>query len=273
MRVVVVAIGLLLSGGGCSLVQTAARVGTDRVAQVFNDHAERKRNADWAEEAWVRVQSDTDHPYSDDYGAGFRQGFADFLYRGGDGEPPPLPPQKYRALRNQTTEGYEAVQEWFAGFRHGAREAAASGQRELVTGPSSLRSSTVAPAAPPMPPPTPPAPEPVRAAPPETAPVPQTLPAPRVAPAPDIQATYRSEDRAWHFTAVAPDGRPVEATMGVRPFTAFMQTVRQKKDENLGLEGRHVLAVSGAAGTELLEIDSATYDDVVAALKWYFEAE
>src|SRR5579872_5586380 len=134
-------LGLLLFGGGCSLVETAARVGTDRIAQVVNDCAERRRNAAWAEEAWARTRANADHAYSDDYGAGFVAGFADFLYRGGDGEPPPLPPQKYRALRFQTNEGYQAVQEWFAGFRHGAHEAGASGQRELVTGPSSLRSS------------------------------------------------------------------------------------------------------------------------------------
>ena len=76
--------------------------------------------------------------YSADYAKGFKDGFADYLYAGGTGEPPPLPPRHYWKMRYETPEGHRAMEDWFAGFRHGAGVAQASGYREWVTLPSSL---------------------------------------------------------------------------------------------------------------------------------------
>src|SRR5438128_1717422 len=47
------------------------------------------RNRRLAWEAWAQVRnSSPNHFFSDDYGKGFRAGFADYLDAGGTGEPP-----------------------------------------------------------------------------------------------------------------------------------------------------------------------------------------
>ena len=51
---------------------------------------------------------------------GFQDGFADFLYAGGNGEPPVVPPWYYRRTVYETPEGLASTEEWFAGYRHGA---------------------------------------------------------------------------------------------------------------------------------------------------------
>src|SRR5207237_1248141 len=124
---------------------------------------------------------------------GFKEGFAEFLYQGGDGEPPPLPPQKYRSIRYQTPEGYQAVEAWFAGYRHGAAEARKSGQRELVTGPSALRVPS-----PPLDPPR------------EVAPVPgEPLPPPRKV-EDLLQARYSGEETGWRVSWAGEGAQPCE---------------------------------------------------------------
>src|SRR5262245_28925346 len=45
---------------------------------------------------------------------------------------PPVPPNRYRRKRYMTPEGVAAVEDWYAGFRHGAATAMASGLRNLV---------------------------------------------------------------------------------------------------------------------------------------------
>lgn len=146
LRVALAVVGVGLLASGCSLVVQTTRVVVAHVSQVAEDSAECKRNRKWAEAAW-RVAAAEDQGHSPDYGAGFREGFAEFLYQGGDGEPPPLPPKRYRKLRYQTPEGYRAIADWFAGYRHGAAVARDGGYRQWVTGPSSL--STDLPAPPP----------------------------------------------------------------------------------------------------------------------------
>jgi hypothetical protein len=147
-RIVLLSIGFGLLGGGCSIIENATRAVTSDVSQCCNDFLEKRRNARWAEEAWEKVTHEAGpFPHNDDYAAGFKAGFADFLYQGGDGEPPPLPPRKYRALHYQTPQGYQAIEDWFAGFRHGAAVARDGGYRRWVIGPSPLH----------IPPPPPPA--------------------------------------------------------------------------------------------------------------------
>jgi hypothetical protein len=130
-----VGIGLLCQG--CGLCVQTTRVLVARVSQCCEDHAERQRNKKWAAAAWRDVHAEAPD-LSGDYGAGFREGFAQYLYQGGNGEPPPLPPPHYRKLRYQTPEGYQAITDWFAGYRLGANVAHDGGFRRWVTGPSSL---------------------------------------------------------------------------------------------------------------------------------------
>ncbi len=60
----------------------------------------------------------------------------DYLYAGGSGEPPLLPPKKYQSFRYENPQGAQAIRDWFAGFRRGAAAAAASGYRNYVVVPS-----------------------------------------------------------------------------------------------------------------------------------------
>jgi hypothetical protein len=130
----------VLGGPGCGLCQTATRVVVNRVRQSLQDCAELCRDRKWANEAWQKACApEAGHSFSDDYARGFKDGFQEYVCRGGNGEPPPLPPPDYRALRYQTPEGYHAIEDWFAGYRHGAAAAREGGYRNWVTGPSSLR--------------------------------------------------------------------------------------------------------------------------------------
>ena len=45
---------------------------------------------------------------------------------------PPVPPHRYRRKDYMTPQGYQAIEEWFMGFRHGSSTALASGLRQLV---------------------------------------------------------------------------------------------------------------------------------------------
>src|SRR5262245_745607 len=112
--------GLALLSPGCVLVTDATHLVAYKTSQSWNEYWERSRNRTWARAAWDEVRAaDPQHPYSDDYALGFADGFETYLYKGGTGEPPPMAPPRYRKLRYQTAEGYRAIEDWFAGYRHG----------------------------------------------------------------------------------------------------------------------------------------------------------
>ncbi len=96
------------------------------------------RDKRWAEEAWQRVADSTPFVLSKHYRRGFEEGYIDYLNNGGSGEPPLSPPRRYWALFYQSPEGNEAIQDWFAGFRHGAAVAKESGYRDLVVIPTHI---------------------------------------------------------------------------------------------------------------------------------------
>ncbi len=87
------------------------------------------------EKARVVARAESDNyacdPFSVDEECGFEAGFVDYLMYGGNGNPPPLPPRPYWKSRNQNC--YQAAQDWFRGFQHGAAVARASGYRDCVT--------------------------------------------------------------------------------------------------------------------------------------------
>jgi hypothetical protein len=161
-------------GQGCALVGRATDVVTFEMKDKLDEHRERARNRKWAEAAWKELAGTA--PYdrcSEDFAAGFQDGFADYLYAGGPGTPPPLPPPQYRALRYQTPEGYRAVEDWFAGFRAGATAAQHGNYRQWIVGPTSGEPAAACP---------PHAPGPVPPGPPVVVPQPgpeETLPPPR----------------------------------------------------------------------------------------------
>jgi hypothetical protein len=90
------------------------------------------RDEKLAKDAWEKVGASTGQAYSKDYERGFKFGFADYLYAGGSGLPPPMPPRRYWKPKYESAAGYQAVDEWYAGYRHGAAVAMESGFREYV---------------------------------------------------------------------------------------------------------------------------------------------
>jgi hypothetical protein len=85
-----------------------------------------------AKEAWRATRKDCPgQEFSRDYACGFKAGFCDYLDAGGSGQPPAVPPFRYQWTRYDSPEGHQAIEDWYAGFRHGAAAARASGFREL----------------------------------------------------------------------------------------------------------------------------------------------
>jgi len=104
----------------------------------LSEFEERHRDHQLAEATWKRIcEAHHEERYSPDYGRGFVDGFEDYLYAGGNGEPPALPPRDYWKPKYESPEGRKAVQDWFAGFRHGVLEARLGGYRQLVLVPAS----------------------------------------------------------------------------------------------------------------------------------------
>jgi hypothetical protein len=129
-------LGLSIVSSGCALMEDATRNAYVALSTPYEVHREIARNRRWAEAAWLMAGGQ--EPHSEDYAQGFKDGFVEYLYRGGDGEPPLVAPLHYRHARYQTPLGYQAIQDWFAGYRQGAAAAKASGARQWITGPSSL---------------------------------------------------------------------------------------------------------------------------------------
>jgi hypothetical protein len=129
-------LGLSVCCSGCALVEDGARNVCVSMWRPIEEHREKHRNRRWAEAAWQTASCEGAHgSHSGDYAKGFKEGFAEFLFRGGDGEPPLAAPWHYRKLRYQTENGHRAIEDWFAGYRHGAATARDSGARAWVTSP------------------------------------------------------------------------------------------------------------------------------------------
>ncbi|MCS6976314.1 MAG: hypothetical protein NZM31_04795 [Gemmatales bacterium] len=129
----------LLPASGCLILAGARNLLVEPVAAFTLDCLEAKRNEALAVAAWKQVlQENPGAEFSVHYAEGFRQGFVDYLNAGGTGAPPPVPPRKYWGVRYETPEGHAAMQDWFAGFRHGADTAAQSGYREFIVLPTPI---------------------------------------------------------------------------------------------------------------------------------------
>jgi hypothetical protein len=84
-----------------------------------------------AEKSWDQFCHSSGLSFRDPYHRGFVEGFIDYVQAGGNGEPPYLPPFRYRATPFRSAENASAIEDWYAGFRHGAAVAKESGLREL----------------------------------------------------------------------------------------------------------------------------------------------
>lgn len=120
-------------GSGCGLFGTGARNLWYEANLIKTSRYERLCLDRMAHRAWEEVKgSCPQYANSVDYACGFKEGFVDYLYAGGNGEPPALPPKRYLRFHEQKAHGCEALLDWYAGFRHGASVAMANGLRQRL---------------------------------------------------------------------------------------------------------------------------------------------
>jgi hypothetical protein len=128
------ALAALAALPGCTVYQQARRTMIHEPTEFSWKH-DRQRSLkiyrQWADQAWIAENGPCpEEGLYNDYALGFRDGFVDFVYAGGDGEPPPVPPRKFWNVAWRTPEGNEASHQWFNGYRHGAHVARTGGYRE-----------------------------------------------------------------------------------------------------------------------------------------------
>ncbi len=137
-----------------------------------------------AREAWVAVRSEFPRKlFTPEFRDGFIEGYTDYLDRGGDAQPPVVPPMRYTQNKKYfTPEGHVLVRDYFLGFKYGADVAVATGQRQYLTVPvliadkgEAIEALPFAPGSMPIPPLSG-SDAPVKPVP---APAPQPLPSPR----------------------------------------------------------------------------------------------
>ncbi|MBX7105325.1 MAG: hypothetical protein K1X57_14675 [Gemmataceae bacterium] len=123
-----------LLGAGCGFAQNIRRNVAISPLYAGTDRAEHHRHMKMAREAYRNMAlAYPDQEFSCDYREGFVDGFTDYLYNGGVGEPPPVPPPQYRFFGSINAEGLQGMEDWKNGFRHGAATARASKLRDFVT--------------------------------------------------------------------------------------------------------------------------------------------
>ncbi|MCA9189873.1 MAG: hypothetical protein KDA99_29820, partial [Planctomycetales bacterium] len=125
---------LLLFTPGCNVWYLAKRT-VFLEPEAYRWYSENAREhqlyTQWADEAWGTCLGDGSVvAVSPDYEQGFRDGFVDFVYAGGSGEPPPVPPRRYWRITERTGVGTEPAKQWAEGFRRGAMVAHEGGYRD-----------------------------------------------------------------------------------------------------------------------------------------------
>lgn len=140
-----IAIGLLILSSGCALMKDSVGVTTHQVRRSVNNWVEKTRNHRLATRAWKKARKQNPDLLfsSSDYVDGYKDGFADLLYYGDTCEPPVLPPSRYRTVHYQNPKGYQAIQKWFCGYKHGMEDARLSDYRKWIVGPSNVPSPEI----------------------------------------------------------------------------------------------------------------------------------
>jgi hypothetical protein len=142
---VTAALAIVVCLSGCSVCQQARRTMLYEPLH-FGWKLDRARSLKtyrrWAADAWRFEKSACPEvAASSHYAEGFRDGFVDLLYAGGDGQPPPIPPRKFWNMAWRGPAGQAGAQQWFAGFRRGAQVAHEGGYRQQATVESSFRAA------------------------------------------------------------------------------------------------------------------------------------
>ena len=132
-------IGLSVLATGCSGLENAPHPLVRDHLQYgvkSNEHRKWSRVRKLADQNWAMHCGTGGVASSPDYAQGFKDGFADQLYYGGPCTAPSVPPKRYWNDHYRSPAGYQAIQQWYAGFREGAYASRISGQRQLATIPS-----------------------------------------------------------------------------------------------------------------------------------------
>jgi hypothetical protein len=119
--------GLLCAG--CDMLTNFTRNIAFEVARCSDETIECYRFRREADRAWKETNAHSAETFSADFARGFKQGYAEYLDAGGNGEPPPAAPCGYWMTKGRLAEYFEAVQDWSNGYRTGAAMARARGAR------------------------------------------------------------------------------------------------------------------------------------------------
>ena len=140
VRRLVLVLGLLCLTPGCSVFYLAKRTVKyePREYDITLEEADAcEQYAIWAEQAWGEYQGQNpDVATSADYYDGFRNGFVDYCFAGGSGEPPPVPPRRFWRTMYRNAAGDQTIADWSSGFRAGSGAARAGGYRKRAVVPS-----------------------------------------------------------------------------------------------------------------------------------------
>jgi hypothetical protein len=100
-----------------------------------------------AREAWRTVRSQyPNKAFTAEFHDGFVDGYVDYLDRGGDPQPPAVPPPRYtRNKKYFTPEGHVLIRDYFLGFKYGVDVAVATGHRQYLTVPVLIPDQSDAP--------------------------------------------------------------------------------------------------------------------------------
>jgi hypothetical protein len=123
---------LALATASCQLPWYTVHNLSFETCRCVDEHREDRDIEKMAAAAWERTgcKAAGRRAHGDDFQAGFFAGFAYWVKRGGDGEPPPVPPESYWRESYRSPSGQAQIQDWFEGYRLGTRTAREGHYRE-----------------------------------------------------------------------------------------------------------------------------------------------
>jgi hypothetical protein len=126
-----------LTQTGCALVNQAAWNLVNEPREYFDEKRLSRDIRVQAHRAWKEYRAGLPRGRicADDFGIGFREGYADYLESGGNLQPPAVPPVRYRRSAYLNAEGHTRIHEYLTGYKVGMDAAAMSGHRQFLTVP------------------------------------------------------------------------------------------------------------------------------------------
>ena len=133
-------LAVLFLSPGCSvlyLVKRTLKYEPRDFDLTLDEAAACKQYAIWADEAWGSfLDTAPEVSISPSFERGFRDGFVDFVFAGGSGDAPPIPPRRFWRTMYRNPAGDQSIGDWTEGFRAGATVARDGGYRARALVPS-----------------------------------------------------------------------------------------------------------------------------------------